>query len=352
MSLIVNLLQVSLSFGQMSTTRVREMAPLMEGQRVSFPWSSVLLGVCGAVGFVAVVFSTQSSTSFLMTSSVPTTTTASASTVRTAPLYYRPQQSQAQMAAVRAPFGTPATEVVEVPSAGMSPMQSPALMGVVAGVSAMVGALAMYLQGKRNSQRQIAPATLEAPAGAFHAGAPFTASDASRNGVSFMPQGYGHGRGQLALQAAKGGKGGKGGGKVAGYIKLALPAGKATAAPPVGPALGQYGLNIVQFCKEYNARTEAQAGEGLVIPVEITAFEDRSFTFILKTPPASVLLKKYAKIDKGSGNPSREKVGSVTKADVEEIAKIKLPDLNTNDVAMAMRIVEGTARGMGITVEA
>lgn len=139
-----------------------------------------------------------------------------------------------------------------------------------------------------------------------------------------------------------------GGKKVARVIKLALPAGKANPAPPVGPALGAAGVNIVVFCKEYNARTQDQAG--MIIPAEITVYEDRSFTFTLKTPPASVLLTKYAKIQKGSAMPQKDKVGSVTKADLEEIAKIKLPDLNTNDVAQAMKIVEGTARNMGITV--
>lgn len=136
--------------------------------------------------------------------------------------------------------------------------------------------------------------------------------------------------------------------KVARVIKLALPAGNANPAPPVGPALGAAGVNIVMFCKEYNARTQDQ--KGMVIPAEITVYEDRSFTFVLKTPPASVLLSKYAKIKKGSSMPQKDKVGSVTKSDLEEIAKIKLPDLNTNDVQQAMKIVEGTARNMGITV--
>ena len=136
--------------------------------------------------------------------------------------------------------------------------------------------------------------------------------------------------------------------KVVAIIKLALDAGKATPAPPVGPALGQRGVNIVMFCKEYNARTADKMG--LVIPVEISVFEDKSYTFILKPPPASVLLTKAAGIAKGSGNPKTTKVGSVTKAQLQEIAETKLPDLNTNNVEAAMRIIEGTARNMGITV--
>ena len=139
--------------------------------------------------------------------------------------------------------------------------------------------------------------------------------------------------------------------KVTNIIKLALDAGKANPAPPVGPALGAAGVNIMMFCKEYNARTQDQAGT--VIPVEITVFEDRSFTFILKTPPAAVLLKKAAKIQKGSGTPGGRgyaKVGEVTMAQVEEIAKIKLPDLNTNKLQSAMNTVMGTAKNMGIVV--
>ena len=131
-------------------------------------------------------------------------------------------------------------------------------------------------------------------------------------------------------------------------IKLALPAGKATPAPPVGPALGQHGVNIAAFCKEYNARTTEKMG--LIIPVEISVYEDRSYTFILKTPPASVLLANAAKVKKGSATPNRVNVGSVTKAQLEEIANIKLPDLNTTEISSAIRIVEGTARNMGITV--
>ena len=136
--------------------------------------------------------------------------------------------------------------------------------------------------------------------------------------------------------------------KVIKMVKLQVPAGKATPAPPVGPALGQAGINIMAFVKDFNARTEKQAG--LIIPVEITVFEDRSFTFITKTPPAAVLLKKAAGIDKASGEPNKNKVGKVTKAQVKEIAETKMPDLNANDVEAAMHIVEGTARSMGIEV--
>ena len=136
--------------------------------------------------------------------------------------------------------------------------------------------------------------------------------------------------------------------KITALIKLALPAGKATPAPPVGPALGQHGVNIAAFCKEYNARTTEKTG--LIIPVEISVYEDRSYTFILKTPPAYVLLANAAKIKKGSSTPNRITVGSVTKAQLEEIANIKLPDLNTTQLTSALRIVEGTARNMGITI--
>lgn len=131
-------------------------------------------------------------------------------------------------------------------------------------------------------------------------------------------------------------------------IKLALPASKATPAPPVGPALGQHGVNIAAFCKEYNAKTNDKIG--LIIPVEISVYEDRSYTFILKTPPASVLLANAAKIKKGSSTPNRLNVGSITKIQLEEIATIKLPDLNTTKLASAMKIVEGTARNMGILI--
>ena len=136
--------------------------------------------------------------------------------------------------------------------------------------------------------------------------------------------------------------------KVVAVIKLALSAGKANPAPPVGPALGQHGVNIMMFCKEYNARTADQAG--LVIPVEISVFEDRSFTFILKTPPASVLIQKAAGIAKGSGEPNKTKVGKITTAQLREIAQTKLPDLNANDIDAAMKIVAGTARNMGVTI--
>jgi large subunit ribosomal protein L11 len=136
--------------------------------------------------------------------------------------------------------------------------------------------------------------------------------------------------------------------KIIGLVKLALNAGKATPAPPVGPALGQHGANIVMFCKEYNARTSGQTG--LVIPAEITIYDDRSFSFVLKTPPASVLLAKAAGITKGSGAPNMKKVGSISKEQLREIAATKLPDLNTSDVLKAMQIVAGTAKNMGIQV--
>ncbi len=136
--------------------------------------------------------------------------------------------------------------------------------------------------------------------------------------------------------------------KISKVVKLQVPAGKATPAPPVGPALGQAGVNIMAFVKDFNDRTAKQAG--LIIPVEITVFEDRSFTFICKTPPAAVLLKKAAGIETASGEPNKKKVGKVTKAQVKEIAETKMPDLNANDVEAAMRLVEGTARSMGIEV--
>jgi large subunit ribosomal protein L11 len=137
--------------------------------------------------------------------------------------------------------------------------------------------------------------------------------------------------------------------KVVALIKLALPAGKANPAPPVGPALGQHGVNIMMFCKEYNAKTADQVG--MVVPVEISVYEDRSFTFILKTPPASRLIAKAAGLEKGSGEPNRKKVGSITRTQLREIAQTKMPDLNANDIEAAMNIVEGTARNMGITVK-
>ena len=136
--------------------------------------------------------------------------------------------------------------------------------------------------------------------------------------------------------------------KISKVVKLQVLAGKATPAPPVGPALGQAGVNIMAFVKDFNDRTAKQAG--LIIPVEITVFEDRSFTFICKTPPAAVLLKKAAGLEKASGEPNKKKVGKVTKAQVKEIAETKMPDLNANDVEAAMHIVEGTARSMGIEV--
>ena len=137
--------------------------------------------------------------------------------------------------------------------------------------------------------------------------------------------------------------------KITGFVKLQINAGKANPSPPVGPALGQKGVNIMEFCKQFNARTADK--EGLVIPVVITVYSDKSFTFITKTPPAAVLLKKAAKVEKGSAESNRNKVGKVTQAQIEEIAKTKLPDLNANDLAEAMSMVSGTARSMGITVE-
>src|SRR5512135_1207337 len=137
--------------------------------------------------------------------------------------------------------------------------------------------------------------------------------------------------------------------KITGFIKLQIPAGQANPAPPVGPALGQKGVNIMEFCKQFNARTQKQAG--LIIPVVITVFSDKSFTFITKTPPAAVLLARAAKVEKGSAESNRTKVGKVTRQQVREIAEMKMPDLNANDIEAAMRMVAGTARSMGITVE-
>ncbi len=136
--------------------------------------------------------------------------------------------------------------------------------------------------------------------------------------------------------------------KITGYVKLQIPAGKATPAPPVGPALGQHGVNIMGFCKEFNERTSKQAG--LIIPVVITVYQDHSFSFITKTPPAAVLLKKAANIESASGVPNKVKVASITKAQVKEIAELKMPDLNAASVEAAMSMVEGTARSMGITI--
>jgi len=136
--------------------------------------------------------------------------------------------------------------------------------------------------------------------------------------------------------------------KVTTFIKLQVPAGKANPSPPVGPALGQHGVNIMQFCKEFNARTQQQGD--LIIPVVITVFNDRSFTFVTKTPPAAVLLKKAAGIEKGSGEPNKQKVGKVTRKQVRDIAQLKLPDLNTTNLDAAIRTIEGAARSMGLEV--
>ena len=137
--------------------------------------------------------------------------------------------------------------------------------------------------------------------------------------------------------------------KVTGYIKLQIPAGQATPAPPVGPALGQHGVNIMEFCKTFNARTAKD--QGLIIPVVITVYSDRSFTFVTKTPPASILLLKAAGLQKGSGVPNKNKVGKVTRKQVEEIAKTKMPDLNAASLEAAIKTVEGTARSMGIEIQ-
>jgi large subunit ribosomal protein L11 len=136
--------------------------------------------------------------------------------------------------------------------------------------------------------------------------------------------------------------------KVVAIVKLQCPAGAANPSPPVGPALGQHGVNIMEFCKAFNARTQDK--QGLIIPAVITIYADRSFTFELKTPPAAVLIKKAAKLEKGSGEPNRTKVGSITRAQLREIAQVKLPDLNANDVDAAMNVVAGTARSMGVDV--
>jgi large subunit ribosomal protein L11 len=138
--------------------------------------------------------------------------------------------------------------------------------------------------------------------------------------------------------------------KVTGLIKLQVPAGKANPSPPVGPALGQHGVNIMEFCKSFNARTQAQAADNLIIPVVITVYSDRSFTFETKTPPAAILLKKAAGIEKGSGEPNKTKVGKVTRKQVRDIASMKLPDLNTTSLDSAIRTIEGAARSMGLDV--
>ena len=137
--------------------------------------------------------------------------------------------------------------------------------------------------------------------------------------------------------------------KVVGFIKLQIPGGQANPAPPVGPALGQRGVNIMEFCKQFNAKTKDK--QGLVIPVVITVFSDKSFTFITKTPPAAILLLKATKLEKGSGEPNRNKVGKVTSKQVREIAEMKMPDLNAHDIDAAMKMIAGTARSMGLTVE-
>ena len=138
--------------------------------------------------------------------------------------------------------------------------------------------------------------------------------------------------------------------KITGFIKLQVPAGKANPSPPIGPALGQHGVNIMEFCKQFNARTQAQTKDDVTIPVEITVFSDRSFTFITKTPPASVLLKRAAGIEKGAKTPGKETSGKVTKAQVEEIARMKMPDLSAASLEAAMKTVEGTARSLGLEV--
>ncbi|TAN63213.1 50S ribosomal protein L11 [bacterium] len=137
--------------------------------------------------------------------------------------------------------------------------------------------------------------------------------------------------------------------KVSAQIKLQIPAGKANPSPPIGPALGQHGVNIMEFCKQFNAKTQTQ--EGMIIPVVITVFSDRSFSFIMKTPPAPILILKAAKVEKGSKEPNKTKVGKITKKQVEEIAKLKLPDLTAGGLDAAIKTIEGTARSMGITVE-
>ena len=138
--------------------------------------------------------------------------------------------------------------------------------------------------------------------------------------------------------------------KITGYIKLQLPAGEATPAPPVGPALGQHGVNIMEFVKQFNAKSVGQVEKGTILPVVITVFGDRSFSFILKTPPAAVLIKKKIGLEKGSATPNKEKVGQITKKQLEEIAKVKMPDLNASSLETAMRSIAGSARSMGVEV--
>jgi len=137
--------------------------------------------------------------------------------------------------------------------------------------------------------------------------------------------------------------------KIVGFIKLQIPGGKANPSPPVGPALGQRGVNIMEFCKQFNARTQDKAG--MIIPVVITVYSDKSFTFVTKTPPAAELIKKAIKLDKGSSTPNKIKVGKITKEQIREIAELKMPDLNANDIEAAMSMIAGTARSMGVTVE-
>ena len=137
--------------------------------------------------------------------------------------------------------------------------------------------------------------------------------------------------------------------KIVGFIKLQIPGGKANPSPPVGPALGQRGVNIMEFCKQFNARTQDKAG--MIIPVVITVYSDKSFTFVTKTPPAAELIKKAIKLDKGSSAPNKTKVGKITKEQIREIAELKMPDLNANDIEAAMSMIAGTARSMGVTVE-
>ncbi|HOP50208.1 MAG TPA: 50S ribosomal protein L11 [Ignavibacteriales bacterium] len=137
--------------------------------------------------------------------------------------------------------------------------------------------------------------------------------------------------------------------KIVGFIKLQIPGGKANPSPPVGPALGQRGVNIMEFCKQFNARTQDKAG--MIIPVVITVYSDKSFTFVTKTPPAAELIKKAIKLDKGSSTPNKTKVGKITKEQIREIAELKMPDLNANDIEAAMSMIAGTARSMGVTVE-
>ena len=139
--------------------------------------------------------------------------------------------------------------------------------------------------------------------------------------------------------------------KVQGYVKLQVPAGSANPSPPIGPALGQQGVNIMEFCKQFNAKTQAAMKEGLIIPVIITVYSDRSFTFIMKTPPASVLIRKQLGLEKGSGTPNTNKVGKITRAQLEEVAKTKTPDLTAADLEAAVRTIAGTARSMGVDVE-